>query len=100
MARIPGAVKHKLVHDHVSTVFEDFCGQRFPDASRYWEGDLEFDFVRADLRGDCKPTLIVSEVKWKEVTPAEKQQIAKHLEQTWQRSALRGKYADAVFLVC
>jgi AAA+ ATPase superfamily predicted ATPase len=95
----PASVKHKLLHDHVSTVFEDFCRQRFPDASRYWEGDLEFDFVRADMRRDGKPTLIVSEVKWREVTPVERQQIAKHLEQTWQRSALRGKYADVAFEV-
>lgn len=95
----PEPVKQKLLHDHVSTVFEDFCRQRFPDASRYWEGDLEFDFVRSETHGDGKATLIVSEVKWKEIALEEQQQIVKHLEQTWQRSGLRDKYANVAFEV-
>ena len=31
--------KSKLLHDHASTVFEDFCRRRRAGASRYWEGD-------------------------------------------------------------
>jgi hypothetical protein len=54
--------KQKLLQDHASTVFEDFCRLQFTDATRYWEGDLEFDLVRSERRDDEQQTLVVSEV--------------------------------------
>jgi AAA+ ATPase superfamily predicted ATPase len=40
------AEKEKLIHDHASTVFEDYCRSQHPSATRYWEADVEFDYVR------------------------------------------------------
>jgi len=89
--------KLKLLHDHASTVFEDFCRVRFASAARYWEGDVEFDLVQSDPNDE--KTLIVSEVKWKRLTPAERRKIETSLEQRWQRSALRHRYSKVRFTV-
>jgi AAA+ ATPase superfamily predicted ATPase len=91
--------KEKLLRDHASTVFEDFCRDQFPDAARYWEGDLEFDLVRSKRRDNEDPTLIVSEVKWQLLTATERRRIEKRLEDTWQRSALRHRHPNVEFEV-
>jgi uncharacterized protein len=91
--------KQKLLNDHASTVFEDFCRLQFTDATRYWEGDLEFDLVRSESRDGELPTLIISEVKWKRHTLAERRQIERRLAATWQRSALKHKHANVIFEV-
>jgi hypothetical protein len=93
------AEKLKLLHDHASTVFEDFCRQQHPGASRYWEGDLEFDFVRAERRGQERESAVVSEVKWKQLTASERTQLEKYLATAWQRCGLRGRYKDVAFEV-
>jgi AAA+ ATPase superfamily predicted ATPase len=91
--------KQKLLNDHASTVFEDFCRLQFTDATRYWEGDLEFDLVRSESRDGELPTLVISEVKWKRLTLAERRQIERKLAATWQRSALKHKHANVIFEV-
>ncbi len=91
--------KHKLLQDHASTVFEDFCRGLFVDASRYWEADLEFDLVRSERRGDAAQTLVVSEVKWRPLSSAERKRIETRLEETWQRSALRHRHPNVAFEV-
>lgn len=78
-------------------MFEDFRRLRSPTAARYWEGDIEFDLVQNDPSDE--KALIVSEVKWKRLTPAERRKIETSLEQRWQRSALRHQYAKARFTV-
>jgi uncharacterized protein len=89
--------KLKLLHDHASSVFEDYCRQLFPGAARYWEGDVEFDLVHSDPSDEAG--LIVSEVKWKQLSPTERRKIRVNLEQRWQRSALRHRYAEVKFAV-
>jgi hypothetical protein len=91
--------KQKLLYDHASTVFEDFCRQQFVDASRYWEGNLEFDLVRNERRDNAQQTLIVSEVKWTVLTAADRRQVQKQLENTWQRYALRHRHPNVAFEV-
>ncbi len=93
------AEKLKLLHDHASTVFEDFCRQQHAGASRYWEGDLEFDFVRTERHGQGRESAVVSEVKWKQLTASERTQLEKHLAAAWQRCGLRGRYKDVAFEV-
>lgn len=89
--------KQKLLQDHASTVFEDFCRQQYPDAARYWERDLEFDLVHATQDESGKQTLRVCEVKWTRLTPVERQQTAMRLQERWQRSALRNRHPNVVF---
>ena len=91
------AAKSKLLHDHASTVFEDFCRERHAEAARYWEGDLEFDFVRGERRGDGRERAVVSEVKWKHLSAGERARIERHLAEGWQRCALRNRYKEVVF---
>lgn len=88
-----------MLHDHASTVFEDFCREQHTGASRYWKGDLEFDFVRAERQGKGRESAVVSEVKWKQLTTGERTQIENHLAAAWQRSGLRGRYKDVAFEV-
>jgi hypothetical protein len=91
--------KQKLLQDHAATVFEDFCRQQFIDARRYWEANLEFDLVRSEQRDHQHPTLVVSEVKWQRLSPAERRQIEATLSATWGRSTLHRKHATVVFEV-
>ncbi len=84
--------KTKLLDDHASTVFEDFCRRQHPEAARYWESNLEFDFVRSGADEAGSRSLIISEVKWKLLTPSEKIGIERQLAEAWSLCALRNKY--------
>ena len=89
--------KSKLLHDHASTVFEDFCRRQHPEASRYWESNLEFDFVRTEKHGRAHSRAVVSEVKWKQLSINEKMHLEKHLTDGWSRSALSRRYSEVRF---
>lgn len=91
--------KRRLLHEHASTVFEDYCRGLFPDAARYWEGDLGFDLVRNDPRGRPERALIISEVKWRRLSAPERKQLMKQVEEKWQRSTLRQRHPNARFEV-
>lgn len=91
--------KFRLLHDHASTVFEDFCRRRHAGASRYWERGLEFDFVRVERRDGGSERAVVSEVKWKRLSPDERARIRKHLAEAWSRCALADRYQEVVFEV-
>jgi hypothetical protein len=93
--RYDTAEKTRLLHDHAATVFEDFCRSRHPEAARYWEGDLEFDFVRQEKPG----VLIVTEVKWRRLSGTERAQVERHLKENWQKSVLARKQPAAEFEV-
>ena len=93
--RYDPAEKARLIHEHAATIFEDYCRSRHPNAARYWEGNLEFDFVRLE-----KPNrVIVTEVKWRLLSAAEKTQIKESLKEKWTRSTLSGKYPSVEFEV-
>jgi uncharacterized protein len=95
----PSHQKQKLLQDHAATVFEDFCRQQFIDAQRYWEGNLEFDLVRSEQRDHGRHTLVVSEVKWKHLSLAQRREIEAKLSATWERSTLHRKHPNVVFEV-
>ena len=77
-------------------MIEDYCRQQFPDAARYWESNLEFDLVREDQSAE-KRRLIVSEVKWKRLSEADRERILRELESKWQRCALRHRFPSVTF---
>ncbi len=84
--------REKLIHDHASTVFEDFCRMQHASAARYWEAHVEFDYVREE-RG----RVVVSEVKFKKLSAAQRRQLEHHLTGSWQRSALSRRYRNVTF---
>ena len=89
------AQKQTLLHEHASTVFEDFCRQRHPGAQRYWEGDVELDLVAPD---PSKPKgLIVAEVKWRKLTAAERANVLRQLQGKWARCQLAKKNVSVRF---
>jgi AAA+ ATPase superfamily predicted ATPase len=90
--RMEVAEKKRLMHDHAATVFEDYCRSRHKDAARYWERDAEFDFLRQDGDG-----LIVSEVKFKWLTTAEKRGLLGRLKEKWMASAASRRFPNARF---
>ncbi len=91
------AKKASLVHDHASTVFEEFCRARYPAAQRYWEKDVEFDIVAPDPN-DTKG-LLVAEVKWKKLSASERRSVQSDLEAKWSRCALALKHPKVRFEV-
>jgi AAA+ ATPase superfamily predicted ATPase len=84
--------KEKLIHDHASTVFEDYCRSQHPSAARYWEANVEFDFVREEGK-----RAVVSEVKFKRLIAAERRRLENHLAAGWQRSALAKRFRTVAF---
>jgi AAA+ ATPase superfamily predicted ATPase len=87
--------KARLIHEHASTVFEDYCRSQHPDAARYWEGNIEFDFVRLEEPG----RVIVTEVKWRLLSAAERSQIKGSLMEKSKKSALSNRYPSIDFEV-
>ncbi|MBI3057406.1 MAG: ATP-binding protein [Betaproteobacteria bacterium] len=84
--------KHKLIHDHAATVFEDVCRARFPGAQRYWESDIELDLVAPDP--DDRRRLLVAEVKWRRLTVAERKNVLRQLESKWSRCSLQARHPN------
>jgi hypothetical protein len=84
-----------LLHEHAATVFEDFCRNRHPNAARYWESGLEFDFVRQADRG----RLIVTEVRWRKLAQGERAQVLQRLKENWAKARLSRRYPNAQFEV-
>jgi uncharacterized protein len=87
--------KRHLIHDHVSTVFEDYCRARFAGARRYWEPNVEFDLVAPDPR-DPKQ-LFVAEVKWRRMPTAERRRTLRLLEAKWRQSSLSHRHPRVRF---
>ncbi len=88
------AEKEKLIHDHAATVFEDYCRLKHPSAARYWEANVEFDFVR-----EAGKQAVVSEVKFKRLSATERRRIEARLAANWQRSALADRFQGATYEV-
>ena len=73
-------------------MFEDFCRTQHPEAARYWEGNVEFDYVR-----DEQGRAVVAEVKFKRLSAAERRQLESHLAAGWQQSALARRFREVTF---
>jgi len=82
--------KTKLLHDHASTVFEDYCRAQHRDAKRYWEAGAEFDFLRQEAT-----QIIVSEVKFKSLTAQERKGLKNQVSVKWKASHLGRKHPTA-----
>lgn len=91
------AQKQKLIHDHASTVFEDFCRTRYPGAQRYWDSHLELDLVAPDPEDPQR--LLIAEVKWRRLTAAERRNVLRQLERKWEQCALRTRHPNVRFEV-
>lgn len=88
------AEQDRLIRDHAASVFEDFCRDRHPTAARYWEGGVEFDFVREEAG-----VAVVSEVKYANLSATQRRQVERQLEAAWQRSTLQQRYQRVRFEV-
>lgn len=92
------AEKTLLLKQHASTVFEDYCRSLYPESSRYWEGNLEFDLVRhADRNPSPSKQVIITEVKFRALTSKERQQLLHQLQKKWESSLLSRRYEKAQF---
>lgn len=89
--------KQRLIHEHASTVFEDACRARYPGAGRYWEKDVEIDWIAQDP--DDPKTLVVGEAKWRRLTAAEKKRALRDLELRWSKTTLSRQHSRVRFEV-
>lgn len=79
--------QRKLLEDHASTFFEDQLRALWPDAGRYWEGDVELDLVREERGG-----LVVAEVKWAPFTKAQRKGELTRLAARYARTQLAQRW--------
>ncbi len=91
------AKKRLLIHEHASTVFEDYCRTLFPGAQRYWEKDLEIDLVGPDPEN--AKGLVLAEVKWRALNKTERTRILGELQAKWTRTTLAAKHPVVRFAV-
>jgi len=78
----------KYVYDFASTVFENLCRKQHQPSWRYWEKDIEIDFVQ---KLDQK-NIILGEVKYTKLTKQEKKSIEEQLIQKWHATRWANKY--------
>ena len=92
--RLSKAEKNKLLRDHAAGIFEDWCREAHLGAARLWDAAAEFDSIRSSGGG-----VVVTEVKFKTLSEAEKEGLSQSLSTRWARSAFSKKYAMAAFEV-
>jgi AAA+ ATPase superfamily predicted ATPase len=92
--RLSKAEKNKLLRDHAAGVFEDWWRESHEGAGRLWDATAEFDSIRSSGDG-----VVVTEVKFKTLSEAEKEGLLQSLSARWARSAFSKKYAKAEFEV-
>lgn len=81
----------QLLRDHAASVLESSYRSLFPDSTRYWEGDrVEFDSVRF-LDGGGK-AVIVSEIKWRQLSAAGRESIRQSVTAKFNISILARRY--------
>ncbi len=88
------AEREQLLDRHAASVFEDQLRALWPDASRYWEGDVELDLVRAE--GD---ELVVGEIKWAALGKTDRARAEHDLEAAFGRSKLAQRHRKVRFEV-
>ena len=76
---------------------EDACRARYSGAARYWEKDVEIDWIAQDP--DDPKTLVVGEAKWRKLTAVEKKRVLKDLELRWSKTALNRQHHRVRFEV-
>ena len=87
-----------LIHEHAASVLEDCYRSLFPDARRYWEkGDLEIDCVR--YNPDDLNSVIVTEIKNRQLSKADKTDLAAQLRNKFNKSSLAKSYKLAALEV-
>ena len=91
------SIKRRLIHEHASTVFEDFCRARFPGSQRYWERNLELDLVAPDPENT--EGLLVAEVKWRRLSAAQRRKVLRQLTGKWERCTLQARHPQVRFEV-
>lgn len=90
----PAAQQQLLIHEYAAWVLEDYHRARYPDARRYWEkGDLEIDCVRYDP--DDLGRVIITEIKNRKLSKAEKVDLEAQLRRTLDTSALAKSFGLA-----
>ncbi|MCI5065453.1 ATP-binding protein [bacterium] len=88
--------KTKLMTTHAGSILEDVFSSQHPEGKTYWENDLEIDLIRP---GDHVDQVIVSEVKWKSLSKADKERIRKNLIKKWHLSKLSGRFKEVEYEV-
>jgi hypothetical protein len=73
-------------------VVEDACRARYSRAARYWEKDVEIDWIAQDP--DDPKTLVVGEAKWRRLTAAEKKRVLSDLELRWSKTTLSRQQSE------
>ncbi len=93
------AEKRRLIHEHAATVFEDCWRRHHPEAARFWNAEVELDLVRTERDAHGEEQIVVSEVKWKSLSSAERQRIERDLPQRWARGGVKAKPMSVRFEV-
>jgi AAA+ ATPase superfamily predicted ATPase len=88
--------RENVIHLHVTRQWEIFCRSFFAEAGRYWEGDIEIDFI-APLDG--KKGHLVAECKWSALSASESRSLLEDLKQRFSKTQLARKIKNPEFRV-
>ena len=88
--------KERILDQHASRQWENFCRNLHPGSGRYWEGQVEIDFVVQ--QSEKKPCLI-AECKWGKVSDREEKRLLGDLKSRFSQTQLSRKLKNVEFCV-
>jgi AAA+ ATPase superfamily predicted ATPase len=88
--------KFKLIYDHASFIFEEYCRRQYQGACRYWDKTHEFDMI-APIK-EAHAELLVAEIKFRKLDKKQQHSIVSDLENRWKTCKLAKQYKRVNFL--
>ena len=88
--------KERILDQHASRQWENFCRSLFPGSGRYWEGPIEIDLVVYEPK---KKQHLVAECKWGKVTEREEKSLLDDLKSRFFKTQLSRKLKNVEFLI-
>lgn len=89
------AAKKRLIHEHASTQWENYCRSVFPSAQRYWEAGCEIDLV-APL---SETEHLVAECKWTKLSVSEEKRLLEDLRRRFATTQLSQTLKKVTFKI-
>lgn len=86
----------EVVHRHAAAQWELFCRQQYPDAGRYWEGQVEIDLVAFHKTTERH---LIAECKWARLDRRKKQAFLDDLRRRFATTALSHKLGPVEFRI-
>lgn len=88
--------KERILDQHASRQWENFCRNLYPDSARYWEGPIEIDFIALQ---PARKQHLIAECKWGKVSDREEKSLLAGLKSRFSQTQLSRKLKNVEFRI-